>query len=322
MSRKGLTKNASKSDSLAIFERLSRRGIRYVEIKKIVSLDLPHATLFFERQFGAHTARQVLRQIERWKRLLKGDFILSAAQKREIQKTIGGIEMFAWNALIEASFPKLGPWQMSRRFLPNRHDPELRYIDPDLQIVAIHEETRQKRTALIPGGYSGIADWGNAWRTAFADLGLLGLVLKQESRKRLVVARRPQAWPIFTIGVIPRLYEFLAPFYRKRGHVWSGKENVLTRDAFFPQDLPTLSLAQVEKLPTADAVHVVVERHHGLSEDLTEDVFALSNIVHVVARHADGTIFADTITRNLRTCGRLDWQANSMSASGRPAAAS
>ena len=84
----------------------------------------------------------------------------------------------------------------------------------------------------------------------------------------------------------------------------------------------SLSSAQVEKLPTADAVQVVVERHHGLTEDFTEDVSALSNIVHVVARHADGTVFADTITHNLRTCGGLDWQANSMSAtSGRPAAA-
>jgi hypothetical protein len=82
-----------------------------------------------------------------------------------------------------------------------------------------------------------------------------------------------------------------------------------------------LSSAQVEKLPTADAVQVVVKRHHGLTEDLTEVVTALSNIVHVVAHHADGTVFADTITHNLRTCGGLDWQANSMSAtSARPAA--
>ena len=81
----------------------------------------------------------------------------------------------------------------------------------------------------------------------------------------------------------------------------------------------SLSSAQVEKLPTADAFQVVVERHHGLTEDFTEDVSALSNIVHVVARHADGTVFADTITHNLRTCGGLDWQTNSMSAtSGRP----
>src|SRR6266851_2045780 len=128
MSRKSLTENAPESDSLGIFDRLARREIQYVEIIKMVSLHLPHATLFFERQFGAHTARQVLRQIERWKRLLKDDFILSAVQKGEIQKALGGIEMFAWNALIEASFPKLGPWRLSKRFLPTGQDPKPRFV--------------------------------------------------------------------------------------------------------------------------------------------------------------------------------------------------
>ena len=230
-------KEAPEGDPSGIFDRLSRRGIEYVEIKKIVSFDLPHATLFFERHFGAHTARQVLRQIERWKVLLEDDFILSAAQRGEIQKTLGGIEMFAWNALIEASFPKLGPWRISRAFLPNREGPEPRYINPDLQIVAIHERTREKRTAVIPGGRDSVASWGTAWRSAFAELELLELVLKQKAHERLVSARRPQAWPIFTTAVIPRLYDFLVPFYRQRGHVWSEKESVMRRHAFFPNNL-------------------------------------------------------------------------------------
>jgi hypothetical protein len=83
------------------------------------------------------------------------------------------------------------------------------------------------------------------------------------------------------------------------------------------------SLAQsTEKHPTADAVQVVVERHHGLTEDLTEDISAKSNTVHVIARHADGSVFYDYTTHNLRTTGGTDWQGNAMSAtSGRPAAA-
>lgn len=238
MNRGTITKEKGpKGDPLDVFERLSRRRIEYVEIKKIVSLDLPHAALFFERHFGAHTARQVLRQIERWKRLLKDDFILSAVQKGEIQKALGGIEIFAWNALIEACFPRLGPWRLSRAFLPSREGPEPRYINPNLQIVAIHEQTREKRTAVIPGGRDSVASWGTSWRSAFAELGLLELVLKHKAHERLVSARRPQAWPIFTTAVIPRLYDFLAPFYRQRGHVWSGKESVMKRHAFFPNNL-------------------------------------------------------------------------------------
>ena len=231
------SKDSPMQVSLSLFERLSRRGIEYAEIKKIVSFDLPHATLYFERHFGAHAANKVLQQIERWERLLKDDFILSAAQKGEIQKTLTGAEMFAWNALIEASFPKLGPWRLSQRFLPTVRDPDPRFVNPDLRIVAVHERTDEKRTAVIPGGRDSASSWGSAWRAAFEELGLLELVLKHKAPKRLVSARRPQAWPVFTIAVIPRLYDFLAPFYRKRGHVWSEKENVLKRNAFFPNDL-------------------------------------------------------------------------------------
>src|SRR5438105_10611834 len=89
--------------------------------------------------------------------------------------------------------------------------------------------------------------------------------------------------------------------------------------------LPTLlvaslmSVAQVEKLAIAGVVQATVARHRGLTEDISAK---LPNIVDVVARHADGKVFADVISHNLRTCGGIDWLANSMSAtSARPAAA-
>ena len=43
--------------------------------------------------------------------------------------------------------------------------------------------------------------------------------------------------------------------------------------------------------------------------------------VHIVARHADGTIFADQQIHNLRTTGGADWQASVMGASSQPASA-
>lgn len=67
--------------------------------------------------------------------------------------------------------------------------------------------------------------------------------------------------------------------------------------------------AQTERLTVNDGA--MVEVHH------TKDVN-----VHLVARHADGTQFAERWVHNLRTTGGADWQTNSMSAtSGRPAAA-
>ena len=89
--------------------------------------------------------------------------------------------------------------------------------------------------------------------------------------------------------------------------------------------LPTLlvaslmSVAQVEKLAIAGVVQATVARHHGLTEDISAKQ---PDIVRIVASHADGKVFADVITHNLRTCGGIDWLANSMSAtSARPAAA-
>jgi hypothetical protein len=230
-------KGPVQSDSRAIFGRLESRGINYVKIKQLISFDLPHAALYFESQFGSHTPPQVLRQTSRWRQLLKNDFILSADLRREVEKILGGADIFAWNALIETGFPKLCPWNLSRTFVPTHKDPEARYILPDIRIVAIHEETQETRTAVIPGGKNSAAAWGSAWRTAFAELGLLDLVFKQRWRKRLVSARHSQGWPIFTKVVIPRLYDFMAPFYRMRGHIWSEKEPALTRNAFFPKVL-------------------------------------------------------------------------------------
>src|SRR5207248_10033309 len=89
--------------------------------------------------------------------------------------------------------------------------------------------------------------------------------------------------------------------------------------------LPTLlvaslmSVAQVEKLAIAGVVQATVARHRGLTEDISAKQ---PDIVRIVASHADGKVFADVITHNLRTCGGTDWLANSMSAtSARPAAA-
>ncbi len=268
LSRSMNDKETSPSQSPTIFGRLTSRGIDYVMIKKQVSFDLPHATLYLERHFGPHTAPQILRQAKRWRRLLDGDFILQAEQRKEMENTLSMWEMFAWNALIEASFPKLGAWNLSRIPLPTHKDPEPRYVHPDIQLVAIHEKTGERRAAVIPGGPANVAGWGEVWREAFAELGLLELVLERQQRVRLVSTRRSQAWPIFTKIVIPRLYDSLAPFYRKRGHVWSDKEEVLKRDAFFPKELledmrDILQLEHPDVFPhlTLDQLKAVVQRH-------------------------------------------------------------
>ncbi len=63
------------------------------------------------------------------------------------------------------------------------------------------------------------------------------LVLEQPSHKRSVSRKLHRPWPIYTQVVIPRLYEFMLPYYRTRGHVWSEKEGESTHDAYYPTEL-------------------------------------------------------------------------------------
>jgi hypothetical protein len=226
-----------KNNLPTIFERLQARGIEYGQIKKRTSFDLPHAALFFDTHFGPRTPPQILRQTGRWRKLLSDDFLLSTEQRKDVEKTLIAAEMCAWNALIETSFPRLGAWNLFQHLVSPGKGSEPGRIQRDTRIMAIHGKTREKRVAVVPGGKDSVAPPGDAWREAFTTLGLLDLVLKRTRRKRLVSQRHSQAWPIFTRRVIPQLYDFLAPYYRKRGNVWSAKEKVLQRDAFFSKEL-------------------------------------------------------------------------------------
>jgi hypothetical protein len=230
-----------KSDSRDIFERLESHGIgtdEFGEVLKIITLDLPQSALFFEQQFQDSTPPQVLRQTEKWRHLLATDFILPESQRKDIEKSISLAEILAWNVLRDMSFPRLGPWHLSCTRLPTSfQDGQFRYINSNLELVAIHETTKEKLTTVIPCPKTGGTASADAWRIGFETLGLLKLVLKQRPHKRSVSRKKHRPWPIYTQIVIPRLYEYMLPYYRSRGHVWSERERELSHDAYYPTEL-------------------------------------------------------------------------------------
>ena len=99
-------------------------------------------------------------------------------------------------------------------------------------------------------------------------MGLLELVLKEPSRKRSVSREQGRPWPIYTQIVIPRLYEYMLPYYRSRGHVWSEREGDLSHDAYYPTELlvDMLEILQ-QQLPhafgskTAAQLKSMIQRH-------------------------------------------------------------
>jgi hypothetical protein len=232
---------SQKTDSRCIFERLESHGIgadEFGAILRIITLDLPQSTLFFEQQFRDSTPQQVVRQTEKWRQLLATDFILSEDQKEEIEKRISLAEMLAWNVLRDMSFPRLGAWLLSWIPLPTLlKDRQAVYLYPDIEIVAIHETSKEKRTVVIPGKKPDGTSPLDAWRRGFEKLGLLDLVLKQRSAKRSVSREQGRPWPVYTQVVVPRLYDFMLPYYRSRGHLWSEKEREGPHDAYYSKDL-------------------------------------------------------------------------------------
>jgi hypothetical protein len=206
-----------------VFKRLANHGVPledYGTIKKIVAFDLPQWRLFFERQFEGRTISQVLQQIERWKAFLRKDFLLLTNQKVELEKWILGAESLVWQALTEANFPQVGLWRLGLISVPTGQDDSGSvHIFPGRRIVAFNVKTKETRQVLIPAEeFNDPARYGDAYRTAFKTLGIWDLLWKGSASRGLTSARKPQGWPVFTHIVIPQLYEYLIPYYKKPGH--------------------------------------------------------------------------------------------------------
>jgi hypothetical protein len=206
-----------------VFKRLADHGVPlkdYGTIKKIVAFDLPQWRLFFARQFEGRTISHVLQQIELWKAFLRKDFLLFPNQKAEVEKWILGAESLAWQALIEANFPQVGPWKLGLFFVPTGQDDSGSvYKYPGQRIVAFNVKTKETGQVLIPGEeFNDPARCGDAYRRAFTALGIWDLLCKGPGCEGLISARKPQGWPVFTRILIPQLYEYLIPYYKKPSH--------------------------------------------------------------------------------------------------------
>ncbi len=229
-----------------IFKRLANRGFSpqdYGIIRQILQFSLPQWMLLFSRQFGPRSIAQVLKQIRRWKHLLKDDFILPESQKAEVDRAIRSTELSVWHVLMQANLPQVGPWRLQMVNLPTGEDEHGQplFNFPPLQITATHQETEEVREVIIPAEEANDPSLlANAYERAFEKLGLHHLLYKGQISRGLVSARKPRGWPIFTQIIVPRLYEFMAPRYQEPGHYSEHRDRAaakLNRPALFPRDL-------------------------------------------------------------------------------------
>ena len=225
-----------------VFDRLKDHGIPdYGSIKGIVSFQIPQSAFFFAVRFERRSLEEALRQIERWKKFLKTDFLLLPNQRAEVERWIVQTEMLVCNALVQANLPRVGDWELQYHWMPTGTEEAGTpvFIRPGLVITARHRQTGEVRKASIPSEALYTSRLGaNPFQKAFEELGLWETLEKGSLRRYLISSRKPQGWPMYTRFIIPQLYEFLAPHYSKRGH-YSEKRDTANnqRKTLFPKEL-------------------------------------------------------------------------------------
>lgn len=247
-----------------IFERLEKRGIGYDQVKRIVQFERPHDTLFFAQWFKGRKISRVLKQTNKWKKLLKEDFVLclSPDLKLKVEEFILQTELMVWRALIEAN-PQIGPWDLQIRIRPNDRDESGHPVQPNQEIIVINSETKEKKSVEIPGGkLSHIASRAEALKQAFEKLELWDQMWKGDPSQDLISNRSQQGWPIFTQIIIPRLYQFMAPHYKEPGH-YSAKIDGTAAEAKRP--------ARVPKALLLDVLEILKMEHDYAFKDTTVD---------------------------------------------------
>ena len=226
-----------------VLDRLSAHGIppaEYIKIRRIVSFDIPHGLLLFAQRFGRRTFKQVLAQIDCWKRFLENDTLFADDEKDKVARQVQGIELVVCQALLDVNLLHIGQWVITGVFLPTGQDaqgqPE--YFRPGLRLTAVHRNSKVERSAVISvEGLNDVTKRSGAWKRAFEELGIWDLVAKGIVYQRVLRAGRSQGAPTFTQWVVPRLYEHLLPYYQKPGHYSAARDKVVTGKALYSKEL-------------------------------------------------------------------------------------
>jgi hypothetical protein len=266
-----------------VLDRLSKHGINpenYIEIKRIVSFDIPHGLLLFARRFGRCSIEEVLAQIGRWRKFLESDALLTDDEKRTVARVLEGVELVVCQALLDANLLNIGPWVMRGEHLPTEHDEEGKaiYMRPGTRVIATNRKTGERRSVDISGEESNdAAKRIGAWKRALEELGIWDLVDTGTIYPRVMRSGRQRGWPTFTKFVIPPLYEYLAPHYQYPGHYSEKRDKMKPLKAMYPREL------------LEDMLLILRFEHPGTFEDMTFRQVKADIQHHVERNHGRGT---------------------------------
>jgi hypothetical protein len=267
-----LESDASSLD--ALFARLSAHGINCNMIRHILA-HIPQATLFFQRLFPQRSFEQVFDDLDRWRKFLERDRLLSPEEKHSLQRILVGKELIAFNALLENLSSQHGQWLLQASLVPSGHDENGSplYTPPGLKLSAQHQETKEAFVVLLhPSQLSSPAECASSWRKLFVILRLRGVKIKASEYEQLVSARDPQGWPIFTRYIVPQLYDCLIQSFPRKAHYYDLPGQVVAAEpqanAMYPQELLEtmveilrFGLPDIFHSTTVADVRGVIQRH-------------------------------------------------------------
>jgi hypothetical protein len=267
-----LESDASSLD--ALFARLSARGIDCHVIRLILG-HIPQATLFFQRLFPHRSFEQVFEELDRWRKFLERDRLLSPEEKHSLQKILVGKELIACNALLENLSSQHDQWLLQASLVPSWQDENGSplYTPPGLKLNAQHQETKEAFVVLLrPSQLFSPVECASSWRKLFVTLRLRGVKIKASEYEQLVSARDPQGWPIFTRYIVPQLYDCLIQSFPRKAHYYDLPRRVVAAEphanAMYPQELLEtiveilrFGLPDIFHSTTVADVRGVIQRH-------------------------------------------------------------
>ncbi len=266
-----------------VLDRLAEHGIkpeRYIEIKRIVSFDIPHGLLLFAQRFGRRSIKQVMAEVARWRKFLGSDALLTDDEKHAIARMLQGAEQVVCQALMDASLLNIGPWVITAEALPTTHDKDGKpiYVPMGLRIATTNRTTGERHSVDIAGAeLNDPTKRLGAWKRAFEQLGIWDLIEKGRVYPHVMRGGVPRSWPTFTKVVIPRLYDYLRPHYQRRGHYSEKRDEMKAPKAQFQRELLEVMLL------------ILRHEHPGTFEEMTINHIKADVQHHFERRPSRGT---------------------------------
>jgi hypothetical protein len=203
----------------SMFRAIEERGMSYAQIKQIVTLDIPQWTLRFSQVFRNKTIRQASREVDKERKTLERMKLIPESVVRESAQHFAGLDLVIANSLLETNATNRGRWRLSFLYATPDHDNPTpmdgkMYLEASQTNPDEGSAPERRLVEIDPQGF--VKSMRKALQEALTQLGIADEL--EFAPAALTSGRQRYAWPIYSRFVVPRLYEYMLPFYSSKAH--------------------------------------------------------------------------------------------------------